>query len=190
MAYCTISDVKSYLDIDSDADNTLIGELVEASQQMIDQFTRRTFEAEADTTRYFDYSEECIDGYDLLLDADLCDITTVTNGDSVVVASGERTTLPRNDTPYYAIRLLSDSGVVWTYDDEWMDAISVVGKWAYSETAPNDVKRAAVRMASYMYRQKDAQMYDVTAVEAGVVVKPLGIPLDVRMILKPYVRYV
>ena len=188
MAYCTTADVKDYLGISGTGDDTLIGTLVTAAQEVIDSHTRRTFEASGDTTRYFDYSHECIDGDLLYLDQDLCSITTVTNGDSVVVAAGERTTLPKNDTPYYAIRLLSDSGVYWTYDDEWMDSISIIGKWAYSTTAPADVKQACIRLASYMYRKKDAQMYDVTAIEAGVVIRPFGMPPDIKAILKPYVR--
>ena len=189
MAYCTATDVKNYLGISGASDDTLLGTLVSAAQQAIDMFTRRTFEASADATRYFDYSSEYIDGPDLLLDDDLCAITTVTNGDSVVVASDERTTVPRNKTPYYVIRLLSDSGVTWTYDDEWMGAISVVGRWAYSTTAPADIKQACIRLAAYMYRQKDAQMYDVTAIEAGVVVRPFGMPPDIKAMLQPYVRH-
>ena len=69
-----------------------------------------------------------------------------------------------------------------------MDSISIIGKWAYSTTAPADVKQACIRLASYMYRQKDAQMYDVTAIEAGVVIRPFGMPPDIKAILKPYVR--
>lgn len=188
MAYCTTADVKTYLGISESGDDALIAEKIAAAQAGIDAYTHRTFEASGDTTRYFDYSSEYIDGYDLILDEDLCSITTVTNGDSVVVAAGERTTLPKNETPYYAIRLLSDSGVVWTYSDEWMDAISVTGKWAWSTTAPDDIKDACIRWASYKYRQKDAQMYDVTAIEAGVVIRPFGIPPDIKSMLMPYVR--
>jgi len=118
----------------------------------------------------------------------LCAITTVTNGDGVVVAAGERTTIPRNSTPYYGIRLLSDSGVTWTYDDEWMDAISVTGRWAWSTTAPDDIAQACARLAAFLYKQRDAQLFDVTAIEAGTVLTPVGIPVDVKVTLLPYVR--
>ena len=188
MAYTTTGAVKRYLGILESTDDELLRELIAAAQQTIDNHCRRTFEASADTTRYFDYSPEYVDGYDLYLDADLCAITTVTNGDSVAVASNEYTTVPRNTTPYHIIRILSDADVYWTYDDEWMDAISITGRWSYSTTAPDDIEQACKRLASFFYKQRDQQMFDVTAIEAGVVVSPVGIPADVRRILAPYVK--
>ena len=188
MAYIDVISVRQYLDISGASDDALIGDLIDAAQKAINGYCRRSFEALADSTHYFDYSDEYIDGDTLWLDSEICDITTVTNGDSVVVASGERTAIPRNAGRYYGIRLLSDSGITWTYSDEWMDAISVIGKWAYSESAPDDIVQACRRLASFYYRQRDQQMMDVTAIEAGVVLAPVGIPADVRRILAPYVR--
>ena len=188
MAYTDVISVRQYLDIAGSGDDALLGDLIDAAQKAIDAYTRRTWEATADSTRYFDYSEEYIDGATLWLDYDLCSITSVTNGDSVAVASGERTTIPRNSTPYYGIRLLSDSGVTWTYSDEWMDAISVVGKWAYSESAPDDIAQACRRLAAFYYKQRDQQMFDVTAIEAGTLISPVGIPADIRRILDPHVK--
>jgi len=189
MAYTTARSLRAYKDISSSADDALLTDLIAAAQKMIDMHCRRTFESDTDATRYFDYSAEYIEDNTLWLDEDLCEITTVTNGDSVVVASGERTTYPRNSTPYFGIRLLSDSGVTWTYSDEWMDAISVVGKWAYSTTAPNDIVQACTRLAAFLYAQRDAALFDVTAIEAGTVLTPVGIPVDVKAILKPYIRH-
>jgi len=188
MAYTKPGALKRYLGISESTDDELLREMIAAAQKAIDNHCRRTFEADADSTRYFDYSPDCIEGLDLWLDVDLCAITTVTNGDSVVVASNERTTVPRNEAPYYKIRLLSDSGVTWTYDSEYMDAISVVGRWSYSTTAPDDIAQACVRLASVYFRGKDSPLTDVTAIEAGVVIKTPGIPADVKMMLRPYVK--
>lgn len=188
MAYTDAQEIREYQDIQSGSDDGLLATLAEAAQQAIDNYCRRTFEASADSTRYFDYSPEYVEGYKLHLDADLASITTVTNGDSVVVAASEYTTLPRNETPYYAIRLLSDSGVYWTYDDEWMDAISVTGRWAYSTTAPDDIAQACTQLAAFLYRQRDRPDFDVTAIEAGVVIKASGMPANVRKMLAPYVK--
>lgn len=186
MAYTTTAAVKTYLGITGAGDDSLIATLIAAAQEVIDIYCRRTFEAAADSTRYFDYAPDVIDDADLWLDDDLCAITTVTNGDSVVVAADERTTVPKNDAPYYLIRLLSDSGVTWTYDTEWMDAITILGRWAYSVTAPVDVAQACVRLTSFYFRAKDAPLTDVTAIEAGTVIKTPGMPLDVKAILGPY----
>jgi hypothetical protein len=188
MAYCSVADVKSYLGISEATDDARIDTYIKAAQAGIDSYCNRTFEASADTTRYFDAIGTHIRGGWLYLDKDLCAITTVTNGDSVEVTSSEYTTKPRNETPYYAIRLLSQSGKTWTYSSEWMDAISIIGRWSYSTTAPNDIKQACIRFASYIYRQKDAQMFDVTVFEGGVVTTPLGMPPDVRTAISPYRR--
>lgn len=186
MAYTTVGAVKAYAGISKPADDALILSLIDAAQLAIDGYCHRTFEASADSTRYFDRSSEYVDGLTLWLYDEIASITTVTNGDGVEVASDEYTTIPRNDTPYTRIRILSNSGKSWNYTDEWMDAISITGKWAYSETAPDDVTQACVRYATFMYRAKDAPLTDVTAVEAGVVIKTPGMPADVRVILGPY----
>jgi hypothetical protein len=191
MSYCTVSDIREYLDIEGGGDDALIDMLIAAAEQAIDRHCNRTFEAISDSTFYIDAVGEHVRGRSLFFDTigDLCDITTVTNGDGVEVASDEYVTIPRNETPYYGLRLLNSAGKVWTYAADWESAISIAGKWAYSETAPNDVKQACIRWASYLYRQKDAPVFDTTAIpEAGVITTPQGIPVDVRNLLAPYRR--
>lgn len=188
MAYTTASNVKTYGGISGSGDDALIATLISAAQAAIDNYCNRTFEADEDSTRYYDAIGEHIRGHTLYLDADICSVTTVTNGDGVEVASDEYTTLPRNTTPYRAIRLLGDSGKIWTYSTDWMDAISIAGKWSYSETAPADVAHACTRLSFFYYKQKDATMFDVTAIEHGVVLAPIGIPADVKTILNGHRR--
>ena len=183
MAYTNVVGVRQYLDIASSGDDALIGDLIDRAKASIDEYCKRTFEAAADTTRYFDYSLEYVDGAELWLDDEICSITTVTNGNGIEVTSGQYTTIPRNETPYYKVRLLSNSGITWTYSDEWMDAISITGRWAFSTAAPKDIVQACSRLAAFYYKQRDQQMFDVTAIEAGVVISPVGIPADVRRIL-------
>ena len=108
MAYCTVADVTQYLGISSGEDSALIGRLIDAAQQAIDDYCHRTFEASADSTKYVDVHHDIVDGYTLFIDhvGDLCAITTVTNGDGNEVTSSQYTTQPRNETPYYALRIL------------------------------------------------------------------------------------
>lgn len=188
MAYTTAADVKTYLGISGSGDDTLLGTLVARAQVAIDRFCNRTFESSANATRYFDAIGPHISGGTLWLDRDLCAINTVTNGDSESLTGTHYVTLPRNDTPYFALKLKQGAGKVWTYATDWENAIAISGKWAYSETAPADIVQAAVRLAAFYYRQKDAPIQDVTAIEAGVVIKPLAFPDDVRALLMPYRR--
>lgn len=188
MAYLSASDLKAYLGISGSGDDTLLGLLVARAQVAVDRYCNRTFEASANTTRYFDAIGPHVAGPVLYLDRDLCAINTVTNGDGATVSSDAYVTQPRNDAPYYALRLKANSGVVWTYTDDWENAIEISGKWAYSTTAPADIVQAATRLAAFYYRQKDAPLQDVTAIEAGVVIRPLAMPDDVRGLLNPYRR--
>lgn len=192
MAYCTAADVKTYLGISETDDDALITQLVTAAQQAIDTHCNRTFEAAADSTRNFSVEHD-VDGRTVWLDEDLADITTVTsNADGSspdVIPSTDYVTKPRNRTPYYAIVLKTSSDDDWDYADDPEDGITIEGKWAYSETAPDDIKQWCIRLASYYYRQKDAQVFDVTAVpEAGVITVPQGLPADVRQGLRHYRR--
>ena len=188
MSYATLAELRTYQDIESSTDNDLLQDLLDAATQAIDDYTHRTFAVSSDTTRYFDAVGDHIVGGRLDLDTDLAAVTTVTNGDTVVVSSSEYTTTPRNETPYYAIRLLSQSSKIWTYTNEYMDAIEIVGRWGYSTdtNTPESIKQACKRLAAFYYKQRDAALFDVTAIEGGTVIKPQGLPGDVGRLIEPF----
>lgn len=190
MAYTDTTTLKRYLGISSSSDDTLLGECITRAQALIDGYTGRTFEAAADTTRYFDAVAN-VNGRRLYLDHDLCQITSVTNGDGVAVASDEYTALSPNMTPYYALLLLASSGKAWTYEDDPENAISIVGRWAWSVTAPTAIVQATVRLAAYLYRQKNnAQDLDRAVAVGNTVLLPGELPRDLVQILAPYQRLV
>jgi len=195
MSYARLTELKMDLGIDADstADDVLLQEYLDEATTAIDTYTRRNFEAET-ATRYYEYHDLDDNGFLLLLDYDLLTVTTLTNGDSsgtaipateywLTNAQGRR--IPEG--PYHAIRLKIDSTYTWEFDTDYF--VSVLGTWGYSDTPPKDIVRACKRLAQYYYAQKDAQVFDVTAVpEAGVIQVPQGIPRDVERILGPYVR--
>jgi hypothetical protein len=190
MAYCDPTDVLEYLGIDSATDSALIAGLIAAAQGAIDNHTRRTFEAPTDTVRRVDALGDHIRNLYLFVDhvGELCAVTSIVNGDGVTVATTEYTTEPRNRTPYEAIKLKSDAGKLWTYNTAWEDAISITGRWAYSITPPATIKQACIGLAAFYYRQKDQPFTDVTAVEGGVVMRPMGIPAYIKAMLQGYTR--
>jgi len=194
MAYCTSTDVKVYLGVNSTLteDDTLLTALIARAQAQIEMHTRRVFQSTANSTRYFTVGEDT-DGRVLSFDDDICSIATVTtNADSTApttVSSTQYVKLPRNEAPYYGIRLKDSESVDWEYTDDPVDGITVSGKWAYSTTPPADIKNACIRLSAYYYRLKDSQLFDVQAVpEAGVITVPQGIPRDVQLILDPYIK--
>lgn len=188
MAYVTLADLKSYLNITNTTDDVLLVGLIAAAQAGIDGYTGRTFEAVADTTLYMDADTD-VDGALLYLPDDLAQITTVTNGDATTVTTTDYVTQPRGRAPYYALKMKASSDVAWTYDTTPENAISITGRWAFSVTAPADIVQACRRYASYLYRQRDANVFDVTAqTDIGTITIPQGIPADVEKLLKPYIR--
>lgn len=207
MAYCKREQLKNYLGVSEGTDDVLIEELIVRSQKAIDNYCGRTFEASGETTKYYDVpadgDEVYIDGVTrtsrgartLYLDDDLLTISTsgLTNGDGTVISSTYYDLLPINRTPKYAIRLKQSSPYSWCGSSAGVteNIISVKGTWGFATTAPADIAHATIRLAAYYYRQKDAQVFDVTALpEEGVMMIPVGLPKDVMKIIEPYRRRV
>ncbi len=76
--------------------------------------------------------------------------------------------------------------MVWTYDDEYMDAISILGKWAYSESAPEDVKRACIFLAGYYHKKRANPTSEMVVTPFGQLAIPAGMPNHVVSMLAPY----
>lgn len=188
MAYATIALLKQYAGIDDGKHDVLLTSLIERAQAAIERYVGFSFEASADTTRTFD-SKASVDGRTLWFDTWCCEITTVTNGDSTVIAATDYATEPRNDAPYYAITLLGSSGYTWASDDDGNpeDAISITGRWAYSTAAPADIEHITLRLALWMYRQRDNSTdLDRPMLAEGVTILPAMLPKDVLDVLDAY----
>lgn len=189
MAYASTPELKLYLGITTSTDDVLLTALITRAQSIIDTYCKRTFEAAADSTRYF-HAVNDVGGYTLYLDHDLYSATTVTNGDGVAVSASDYVLVPANYRPAYAIALKLSASAVWTYSTTPENAISVAGKWAYSLTAPADITHACIRLAAWLYRQKDTHgdVDNATIATGGMVLVPQGVPKDIHALLKGYVR--
>ena len=172
-----------------DSDTEVLTRAVAAAQKYIEYRTHRSFEA-VTATRYFD--ETAQDRYNsrrlLLLDASLLTVTTLTNGDSssTVLAATDYWLEDRNlGPPYFAVLLKVDIDDYWQWDtDGW---VSIAGTWGEFTTAPEDIQQATLVLAAYLFRQKDSQVFDTTAIpEAGVITIPSGIPKTVTLIIEAY----
>ena len=191
MAYATLLQVQRHLGMTSPtaADDSLLGTKIAAAQAIITtRVGGRLFEALADSTRYFDSALDVM-GSVLFLDQDLCAITSITNGDGTVITSGQYITEPRNTTPYYAIKLLGSANVTWEPQDDGdtENAITIVGRWAYSQYAPADITQACVEIAAYLWHEKDNTGDLSRPVIAGnATFLPGQLSVMVNEILKPY----
>jgi len=167
-------------------DEDLLQDAIDDAVSYIESQTGKTFEASASTTRY--YRQDAVDYLTLYLDKDLLTCTKLVEGDAdnTEITTGNYWLLPRNEgPPYRRIELKADSD--YSFDWETDGEIEVTGTWGFSTTAPNDIRRAALVLAAYLYRQKDSQVWDVVAVpEAGIITVPQGIPATVKRIIGKY----
>jgi hypothetical protein len=184
--YCTVETLKTYLGVEADADDALLGDLIGRASAAVDALCNRTFAADADSTRAYDALLD-VDGRTLLLDRDLCAVTSVVNGDDATIGAGEWVLWPRTGPPWSEVRLRRGSNVTWTYEDGPEGAIRVTGRWAYSSEPPADVVQATVRLAAWFYRQKDIGYEPARPTFAGVRYSS-DLPADVVTLLAPYRR--
>jgi len=196
MAYATAALVKTYLSITSVADDALIGTLITRAQAVIDNYTHRTFEVTTNTTKFFD-SYRNVTETTLLFNEGLelaTAPTTITNGDTtVLVLNTDCVTLPANASPFYGIEMLRSTSNYWTQTaaGDNQRAISILGKWGYSLTAPDDIVAATIRLTAFFYRQREsnADLDRAVSVADGMVLLPSNLPNDVIGMLEPYKRF-
>lgn len=186
MAYALLTDLRAYLGVDGTTDDDLLRDCLTRATAAIDTYTGRTFACTSATTKYHDAIHGTC-GATLFLDGDCCQITSVVNGDGETISSTYYVTKPLNETPYYAIKLKGSSGYVWTYDDDPDDAIAVTGYWSWSRVAPDDVVQACLRYAAWLYRMKDAAVFDGSYIpEQGTINVQPGLPKDVVQLIDHY----
>lgn len=189
MAYASTADAKAYLKIPTGTttDDTLIGTFVTRAQSIIERVTIKVYEASQDSTRRFDAVRD-VNRRTLLFDnAWIAAITSVTNGDGEVLTSADYVTEPRNTGPWYGLTLKTSSNAIWTFTTDPEDAIAVVGKWAYATTAPDYIVQATIRLAAWLYRQKDNATGDADRpllTGDGVTIMPQALPADVLRLIE------
>ena len=192
MAYASLTELKQILFAGEQekpvADDGLLNSCLTRAQAFIEspEGANRVFEASSDTTRYFDAVRN-VKGRVLLLDYPCLSITTLTNGDGQTISSTNYVTEPVNYTPFFRVRLKATSTYSWVYIDSPENAISIAGKWAWSLTAPADIKQTTLRLATWLYRQKDTGSdSDRTIVTPGGIIMPSALPKDVMSVCMAY----
>ena len=166
-------------------DTDLLEDAIAAAEKFINDHTNSAYEADTETRYYLRDALNPADRMMLLVDKDLLTITTLTNGDSgaTVIPATEYWLHPRNQTAKFGIRLETNSVYSWDFDPDYF--VSVAGTWGRSTTADAKVKQATTHLAAFFYRQKDSQVFDVTAIpEQGVIQIPQGLPASVVRLIK------
>lgn len=125
--YTTVTDVRAtYLGSAQTTDDTLILAIIREVSREIDRIARRRFYPRLETRLY----DTPVDGV-LMLDDDLLELTTLTNGDSTVMASTIYRLYPLNESAKNKIVLIPGSAFVGSNAYGDLGAISVAGVWGY-----------------------------------------------------------
>jgi uncharacterized phiE125 gp8 family phage protein len=194
VAYGSLANLKTYLGITKTEDDAILTALLPRAQGIIDRYTGRTFEAVTQTRYYERIAQDWTDWRLLVVDGDLLTVTSLKNGDAAATVISPSDywlwpfSAPSERAPYWGIRL-KENGVTtgWEFDSD--GRVEVTGTWGYSATAPADIEHATLRLAGYLYRQRDAQVFETTADPVtGQMTIPPGMPKDVRLILDQYRR--
>lgn len=102
--------------------------------ERIDQIMRMEFLPRKATYGHRYNSSALFSPYDLALYQPLLELTTLTNGNGNVIATGY-SLYPSNSTPKGFIRLAQSGAVQWAYTTNGNDEINVVGVWGYRQHA-------------------------------------------------------
>jgi len=191
VAYAQPVHLRDYVDLSSQSDDNLLEDLIARAQKIIEEHCGVSFEVTADTTRTFDVIRD-VHKRVVHFDQWLAQITTVTNDADAAspetVAATQYITLPRNEGPYYGIELKQSSTIVWTYDADPADGIEITGRWGWSVTVPDDIRHWTIRLAVFLYRQREssADLDRPLLTADGVTILPSQIPNDVLQGLRGY----
>lgn len=171
----------------SSGDDAVIEQCIEAASRVIDNETRRTFYARAETREY-----DVPDGDTLYLDDDLLSITKFTNGDTTEITAGDYFLKPNNDSPKFAVKLRGSSNVVFEFDlsGDGDQALAISGSWGFSSSAPKDIEVATLVLAKTIYdkRHGENESSDTVITPSGLILSPKDIPASVKSVIQKYQR--
>ena len=156
MNYCTVDELLDWLAIEGTEENAKLELAIGSASRMIDRWTFRRFYA-ATETRYQDGE----DGNRLFLDEDLLTVTmlkTDEDGDRTYETTWAVTdweTWPYNKTPKLQVRTTPEGLYSFPTGNR---TIEIAGSWGYCTAAnrPYDIRMLAVKVASRLFKEKDA----------------------------------
>ena len=195
--YATRDEVRAYNQFrDTDTNNdSLLDDLITDVSRIIDNWTGRVFAPDTDSIKYFDilkqkyYDPKC--PRDLSLhNEQLLSVTSITNADGSSIATSDVIELPRDTERKHTLRIKSTSTASWVSDPD--GEIAIDGRWGYSATVPEDVKRACIEAVCFIFQQRGTQsdtLRTSTIISPdGAIIRPEALPPRFFQLLKHFKR--
>jgi len=185
MTYPTLAQCKTYMGVVGAADDTEITQMLVHAIKAVEKHTHRVFVGATATKTFFvRFPFVTRNGLQLNLYEDLVSVTTVTNGNADVVASGDYDLYPA--IPYYQINIRRGKSVHWQSDGD-DTPISIAGKWGYAVACPDDIFLEIMRIAALSFRAK-AEGEGVAITRTGLIIDKGQWPPSTLAVLEEYIR--
>ena len=127
--YTSLDAAKNELGLSDTTHDGKLKRYIERASAWVESWCHRWF-IPITATRRYDFQES----YNLWLDADLLAVTTLTNGDGAVLVDGtDFYKYPLDDSPYTRLEIVAGTSKYFTYQTTKQRAISLLGRWGYSE---------------------------------------------------------
>jgi len=192
--YCTLVQVKTVLDFEDasvDDYDTELELVIESVSRLIDDYCQRRFySTTSDETKYYTprsatlcQIDECLSITTLKTDPSLnATYTTTWTTDDYYL-------FPYNSTPKTHIEVtpLGD----YVFYKNVPKYVEVVGKFGYCDTDshPKSITQACVMQSARIFKRRDSILGIAGTTQFGLVKLIGDVDPDVKMLLRPYVRY-
>lgn len=155
MAYTTTALVKASLGIPAatTSEDTAIQAAIDAAEALIDNYTGRTFETVTEARTYLPRTASVVDVDDIATASGLV-IKTDEDQDGTFETTLTITTdyvIVKNAAPF---RLITNVNRGWPLSLYGRPTIEVTATFGYSTTVPDNIKQAALLMASRLFQRK------------------------------------
>lgn len=190
MAYPTLADLKTWMGVPDGTQDTPLTTANAAAIALIERETRRKFVAAA-ATRNFRVQDPWVKRNNQVLNTfhEFTALTTLTNGDGVVITGAQYWLWPPEGPPYDQIELVPSAGLVFNDAASTTGRIAVNATWGFSADVPDDLRLAMLELGRALYESsKQGQGGQVVEVAKGFQVIPAGLPQMVYAIVSNYIR--
>jgi len=155
MAYTTTALVKASLGIPlaATAEDTAIQAAIDAAEALIDNYTGRTFETVTESRTYLPRTASVVDVDDIATASGLV-IKTDEDQDGTFETTLTVTTdyvIVKNAAPF---RLITNVNRGWPLSLYGRPTIEVTATWGYGTSVPDNIKQAALLMATRLFQRK------------------------------------
>lgn len=168
--YCTLVELKAWLDISDTADDTQLEKVIEAASRWIDHQTGRRFFLVTETRYYTalhyryvyiedigrESNEPVIFEMQTDDDADGTHETTWATSDYILMPlNGQAVVSSAIQSPYTSVEVNRNTGD-YLFPAGVQRGVKITGDFGYSASAPADIKQACLMLSARLWKRKDS----------------------------------